>query len=67
MEVRFFGIPAGDVSARVRQACIEALKRLGRFGATDLRCTLDNSDVTVDIIATNTESSQRIPKFATIM
>lgn len=66
MEIRLLGMP-GDVTARVRQACIEALNKLERLGATELRCTLDNSDVTVDVIATGTELSRREPLFATLM
>lgn len=66
MDVRFFGLPQ-DAAQRVRQACVEALNRIELVRATDLRCTLDNSDVTVDVIATGSESPRHKPIFAMLM
>lgn len=66
MDVRFFGLPQ-DVAQRVSQACIKALNRIELVRATELRCTLDNSDVTVDIIVAGSELTRREPGFATLM
>lgn len=66
MDIRFYGLPQ-DAAQRVKQACVELLNRIELLGTTDLRCTLDNSDVTVDIIAAGSELSRRKPVFATLM
>ncbi len=66
VDFKFLNMP-NDATLKVRQACIEALKRIGRLGTTDLCCTLDNSDVKVDVVSASTESSRFRPIFASLM